>query len=206
MPDTAEPYAGSLPPDLRGPLADWLAGYVSGDQAWIILSDGIVPPDPAARAARARTTLSPEDAQIAALEIRHPEITDPVRVVNDGQDREIEGETYVAIRFRARIADDQPDRIPAAELAIDNVGREVVQWIDRARETTAGIHGVTVRVMLVTVTSDEAVDAPDYDVTMDVLSLTATTREVTARLGFDPMPGRPAVAMRHDPATSPGLF
>ena len=115
----------------------------------------------------------------------------------------IEGAPYVALRFSARIADDQPGRVPAAQLSIDNVGREIVKWIDRARATPSGIHGITVRVMIVTARGDAPVAAPDYDVRMDVLLIKASTRNVTIHLGFDPELGRPAVLMRHDPAASP---
>ncbi len=155
---------------------------------------------------RARTQLAPEMTHLAALEITHPEIAEPVRVINDAQDRVIAGETYVALRFNARIAADQPGRVPVAELSLDNVGREVTTWISQAQMTASGIQAVSVRVMIVVTTADRAVDAPDYDVTMDVLSVTATSQNITARLGFDPLLGRAAVALRHDPQTSPGLF
>ncbi len=135
------------------------------------------------RTRRARSAQSPTDTQLAALEIIHPDIAEPARIVND-----------------------QPGRVPAAQISIDNVGREIVKWIDRARATPSGIHGITVRVMIVTARGDAPVAAPDYDVRMDVLLIKASTRNVTIHLGFDPELGRPAVLMRHDPATSPGLF
>ena len=69
----------------------------------------------------------PERRVLTALEIRHPAVAQQVRVVNDTEDRTIEGNRYVALRF-------------------------------------------------------------------------------DARLGFDPLLGRAAVVMRHDPQTSPGLF
>ncbi len=162
--------------------------------------------DPATR--RARIAASPQDSQLAALDIAHPELSTRVRLINDGKgcDRMIGGRKYIALGFDARIATDAPDRVPAAELAIDNVGREITTWIEQARATAAGIHGITVRVMIVTARGQAPVPTPDYDVTMDVLQITATSRKVTARLGFDPLMGRPAVTLRHDPATSPGLF
>ncbi|WP_170563013.1 DUF1833 family protein [Ruegeria atlantica] len=164
---------------------------------------------PASRATkRARTALTPEDTQLAALEISHPDISRRVRIINDApkRDRRIGRYKYKALGFNARIADDRPGRRPAAELSIDNVGREIIQWIDQAQATRTGIHGISVRVMAVTARGLAPVVAPDYDVSMGVLSITAKSRHVTAVLGFDPQIGRPAVMMRHDPATSPGLF
>ena len=37
-------------------------------------------------------------------------------------------------------------------------------------------------------------------------AMTVDQERVTARLGFDPLLGRNAVTLRHDPQTSPGLF
>jgi len=158
------------------------------------------------RSGPARTARSPADSQLAALEISHGGLSRRVRIINDARDRVIAGRKYIALQFGARIARDEPDRVPSAELVIDNVGREITRWIEQARATPAGIHGITVRVMIVTARGTARVAAPDYDVTMDVLSITAHSRQVTARLGFDPLVGRPAVTVRHDPATSPGLF
>ena len=154
----------------------------------------------------ARTALSPEDSQLAALEISHPDLAAPARVINDHQSRVIEGETYQKLAFRARIAGDADGRVPTAELVMDNVGREILQWIDQAQATASGIHGISVRVMIVTARGAEVITAPDYDVTMDVVGLTADTKEVVATLGFDPFQGRAAVTLRHDPTTSPGVF
>ena len=42
--------------------------------------------------------------------------------------------------------------------------------------------------------------------TLDVAGMAVDQERVTARLGFDPLLGRAAVTLRHDPQTSPGLF
>ncbi len=145
---------------------------------------------------RALRASSPLDRVLTALEIRHPAIVEPVRVVNDADDHTIEGERYVGLRFGARFADDVEGREPRAELVIDNVGRELTQWIEAA----GGGVGATVRVM-------QVVDGiPEWEMTMDVAHIRLDQERVTARLGFDPLLGRAAVTLRHDPQTSPGLF
>ena len=137
--------------------------------------------------------------QQAPLRLQHPAIAVPVRVVNDTRNRSIEGAEYVALRFDARLADDVDGQAPQAELAIDNVGRELTQWIEAA----GGGIGATVRIMLVL----DIADAPvEWEVTLDVASMAVDAERVTARLGFDPLLGRAAVTLRHDPQTSPGLF
>ncbi len=142
---------------------------------------------------------APERRVLTALEIRHPAVPDPVRVVNDTEDRTIEGNRYVALRFDARLADDVEGQAPQAELAIDNVGRALTQWVEAA----GGGAGATVRVMQVL---DISAPEVEWELTMDVAGVQVDAERVTARLGFDPLLGRAAVVMRHDPQTSPGLF
>ena len=97
---------------------------------------------------------APDDRLLTALEIEHAAIAAPVRVINDTEGRTIEGNAYVALRFDARLADDIAGQAPQAELAIDNVGRELTQWI----EATGGGVGATVRVMLVLSVPDPPVE------------------------------------------------
>ena len=152
-----------------------------------------------ARYKRAIRTSSPADTVLTALEITHPDITTPVRVVNDAVDHTIEGNTYVGLRFGARLADDVEGRVPQGELVIDNVGRELMQWIDAAQ----GGVGATVRVMQVLAGASVS---PEWEMTLDVSRIRADQERVVVGLGFDPLLGRSAVQMRHDPQTSPGLF
>ena len=148
---------------------------------------------------RALRESAPADRLLTALEISHPAIARPVRVVNDTQGRRIEGNDYVALRFDARLADDIAGQAPQAELSIDNIGRELTQWIEAA----GGGIGATVRVMLVLGLPDSPVE---WEVTLDVAGMSVDQERVTARLGFDPLFGGSAVTLRHDPQTSPGLF
>ena len=155
------------------------------------------PPD--IRYRRALREAAPADRLLTALEISHPAIAQPVRVINDTIGRAIEGNDYVALRFDARLADDIAGQAPQAELAIDNVGRALTQWI----EATGGGAGASVRVMQVLDIDDPPVE---WEVTLDVAGMAVDQERVTARLGFDPLLGRAAVTLRHDPQTSPGLF
>ena len=154
---------------------------------------------PEIRYRRALREAAPADRLLTALEISHPAIAQPVRVINDTIGRSIEGNDYVALRFDARLADDIAGQAPQAELAIDNVGRALTQWI----EATGGGVGASVRVMQVIDIDDPPVE---WEVTLDVAGMAVDQERVTARLGFDPLLGRAAVTLRHDPQTSPGLF
>ncbi len=153
---------------------------------------------PSPRYARALRAASPADTVLTALEIRHPAVADPVRVVDGTAGLAIGPYRYAALRFAVRLADDVEGRAPRAELAIDNVGRDLVQWIEAA----GGGAGATVRIMRVLA----ATRAIEWEMTLDVAEVRVDQSRVTARLGFDPLLERAAVALRHDPRTSPGLF
>lgn len=150
---------------------------------------------------RAAAELAPADTLLDALEIRHPALPDPIRVVNDTTSLELEGETWQGVAFEARAPSDAEGRIPSAELQVDNVGRPLMGWIEAAR----GGAGATVRMMRVLVRPGAA-PAVEWEVTTDVLSIRADQRHVTVRLGYDLLLQRPAVSMRFDPATAPGVF
>ena len=141
---------------------------------------------------------APERAVITAVEVRHPDLATPIRVVDDVAAREIGGERYAPLRFGARLAQDAEGEAPRAQLVMDNVGRELMQWIEAA----GGAAGATARVMQVV----EGDAAPDWEMTLDVHSISADQAQVHAELGFDPLLGRAAVAWRHDPDRTPGIF
>ena len=157
-------------------------------------------PTPASR--EALIGLSPDDLILYALEITHPDLADAVRVVADGRAREIEGQTYMALAFSVRLARDEERRAPRAELRIDNAGRDIMIWLDRA----GGGQGVGIRVMRCLADGDTAAQDPDWEAVFDVLLIRADQQSVTAIIGYDPLLDRPAVGLRHDPETSPALF
>lgn len=141
---------------------------------------------------------TPEAVVVTAVEITHPAVTAPVRVVNDAKSHLIGAYWFSAARFNARLADDAAGQAPRAELVIDNVGDVLTRWV----ELSDGGNGATVRLFQF----QAEVGAVEWEVELDVVSMRVTTQSVTARLGFDPMLHRPAVQIRHDPDRSPGLF
>ena len=136
---------------------------------------------------------------VTCVEITHPEADAPIRLVDDGEDLVIDGVTYLAARFEAQTVGDGGQRAPRGQLLIGNVGRQVSRWIEDA----GGGAGGQARVMDVLVFGGEG--TVEWELTMDIASI-ATEENVQLGLGFDPLLGRPAVAMRYDPQTAPGLF
>ena len=150
---------------------------------------------------RAAAESAPADVLLDALEIRHPDLAAPVRVVNDRRDLLLEGQTWQALAFEARPIDDAEGRVPTAEIRIDNVGRPLMRWIEAAR----GGAGATVRMVRVLAPASGA-PAVEWEITIDAVSIRADARHVAIRLGYEMFFGSPAVSLRFDPATAPGLF
>lgn len=154
-----------------------------------------------ARFERAQAELAPPDVTVMALEVHHPDLPYPARLVHDTAALRIGDAQYVPVAFRARLAADVDGRAPAAEIGVDNVGRDLMRWVDAAQGGT----GATVRVMQVLRLEGDA-GRVEWEVTTDVLGVRATQREVVIQLGYDPLLTRPAVLLRYDPETAPGLF
>lgn len=143
-------------------------------------------------------TSAPE-APLALLEITHPGLTVPVRVVNDTQNITCNGVEYIACAFRCLLPDDLENQLPKATLAVDNVGKELMQWV----EVSDGGYGAQARFIQVMRSRPDLIE---YEITLDLSDVKATAREVTATLGYDNIFSRPAIALRYDPFTAPGVF
>ena len=148
---------------------------------------------------RDRTGSSSGQEPLYLLEITHPQLAVPVRVVNDNQDLVSNGNTFTAMAFRISLPDDVAQQMPRAQLAIDNVGRELTQWL----EASNGGQGAQVRVMQVMRDTPNVIEA---DYTLDLLNVKQTVFEVTADLGYEDTLGRPALVATYRPENTPGLF
>lgn len=143
-------------------------------------------------------TSAPE-APLLLLEINHPALPEPVRVIQDTQNLTSNGQEYIACPFRCELPDDFEGQLPRATLAIDNIGNELMYWI----ETSAGGSGSTVTFRQVMRSRPDLVE---WSVTMNLYNVTATMREVSGQLGYDNLFGRPAVQVDYRPDTAPGIF
>ena len=143
-------------------------------------------------------TSAPETPLIL-LEITHPDLALPVRVVNDTQDVTSNGDLYVAVPFRCELPDDLENQQPKARLAIDNVGRDLVYWL----EISGGGEGSSVHVMQIMRSTPDVVE---WEITMQLANVRITQAEVSGELNFENLFGRPAVAVQYRPDTAPGVF
>lgn len=85
-------------------------------------------------------TASPEPL-LMLLEITHPDLEVPVRVVADTQDLStVEnvggvavGKTFIACPFTLALPDDVDQQMPTAALTVDNIGRDLTTWLEYSR-------------------------------------------------------------------------
>ena len=136
---------------------------------------------------------------LLAIEITHDDLTTPVRVVNDTQDLLSNGNTFMAVPFGFVLPDNLEQGNSSARLEIDNVGRELVQWL----ELSSGGSGARVTMMQLL---RSAPDVVEWSVTMDLTSISMDSQKVSATLGFKNLLDMPAVAITYTPAVAPGLF
>ena len=139
------------------------------------------------------------EPSLILLEIIHPDLSEPVRIVNDTDDIVCKGNTYVACPFRCSLPDDFENQIPKASLAVDNVGRELMYWI----ENSGGGAGSKVRFIQMMRSRPDLIE---WEITMSLFNVHVTMQEVTAELGFDNLFAKQAISMQYRPENSPALF
>lgn len=148
---------------------------------------------------RERTgSTSGEDA-LYLLEISHAQLVTPIRVVNDTADIVSNGNTYIAYPFRITLPDDVAGQMPRATLTIDNLGRELTQWLD----DSAGGREATVRVMQI---MRDAPDVIEYEITVDLRGVGQDVGQVSGQLGYEDVLNLPGLPMTYRADLAPGLF
>ena len=151
------------------------------------------------KAQRNLLATSADEPFLIHLEISHHELVEPVRVVNDVQNVISNGNEFIACPFDITLPDDIGEQVPKAMLSVDNIGRELTQWLEYSR----GGAGAKCRIMQI-MRSDP--DVVEYDITLDMSGISITNLTVSAKLGFQSTLMQPAVAVRYDPNTAPGLW
>ena len=146
----------------------------------------------------AARAVDPEDDVLEGLVLTHPAAPTPVRLVNDAEDRTIAGATHTGLRMAIVWPDQSEDRRPRARIAVDNVGRELTQWIELTRGLAGG------RVTLIRALASTG--AVEQSVTLDVGGAEIGPDVVSIELGFGLSLSAPAATVRWTPATAPGLF
>ena len=148
---------------------------------------------------RERTGNTSGETPLILLEITHADLAVPVRVVNDTQDIVSGGETFVAFSFDITLPADIDKQLPRATLTLDNVGRELTQWLD----ASLGGRGSQCRVMQI---MRDTPDVLEFDSTYDMLNVSQSITQVSCSLGYDDTLNLPGLAMFYRPENTPGLY
>lgn len=152
---------------------------------------------PAAR--RNLLSTSADEPMIILAEITHADLEVPIRVANDVENITVEGNEFIACPFSLTKPDDVDQQTPSAQISVDNIGRELTQWLEYSR----GGKGAKLRMMAVLRSSPEVLE---FDMTMDLTGLSINNLTVDGNLGYKDTLMQPAVAVRYDPITSPGMW
>lgn len=142
---------------------------------------------------------TPDDPFLVLVEITHPDLAIPIRVVNNTENIISNGDEFFAIPFEITLPDSKDQQVPKARLSVDNVGRELTQWL----EVSQGGKGAKCRIMQILASDPDVVE---FDMTMDLTGLSINNLTVSGELGFRDTLNQSAVAVRYDPRTAPGLW
>lgn len=148
---------------------------------------------------REQAGASAGDAPVTLLEISHPQLAQPIRVVDDTVDLVSNGDTFVACGFRVAFPDEVASQVPRCAIAIDNIGRELTQWL----EGSNGGRGAQVRLMEV---MRDTPDVIERDYTLDLVGVKQSVTEVTGSLGYEDTLNLPGLAETYRPENTPALF
>lgn len=138
-----------------------------------------------------------EEVILHTLEIRHPDFTQPIRVVRDHHDftayleadaPENPGEevTFIAMAFDFKLPEVTKSTSPEIEIGLDNVSGEIIEYLDIAAQSIDLIE-VTYRPYLASDRSGPSMNPP---LTLTIRSVTADVFRVKAIAGFADLANR----------------
>lgn len=143
--------------------------------------------------------VSAPEAPLILLVINHVDLDTPIRVVNDTQNITSNGNEYVAYPFKFILPNDYENQLPKAKIAIDNVGRELMEWI----ESSGGAAGATVTFMQIMRSRPNQIE---WQITMSLYNVQVNPMEITAELGFENLFAKPAISIQYRPETCAAIF
>lgn len=107
--------------------------------------------------------------------------------------------TFTAFTFSVSLPDDMSKNMPSAPLVIDNIGKEMTQWLEQSN----GGKGALVRIMQIMRDTPNVIE---QEYTLDLLSVNQGQLTVTGQLGFLNTLDQICLVAAFTPETAPGLF
>lgn len=143
--------------------------------------------------------LNAEEQILVLLEITHPFITDPVRIVNDSQKLISNTFTFHPMGFELKRQDDVQGELPKVSLTIPNVGRALVKWID---SSNGGMNAI-VKIMLARRSTPNLIEE---SLSLGIEKVSINTEAVTFSLVVQNNLIKRAVKFTYSVERAPGLF
>ena len=106
---------------------------------------------------------------------------------------------FTACAFQISLPDDQAGNMPRAPITIDNLGGELMAWLD----SSYGGRGAQIRMMQV---MRDTPDVIELEYTLDLLNVRQNLSVIVGELGYENILDRPALLAIYTPETAPGLF
>ncbi len=126
-------------------------------------------------------------------------LSDVVRVASDTRNWVSNGQTFIGIPMRVQLPQDVQGETSRAQLVVSNPGRDLIGEF----EALAPGRALDITLMIV---SRAAPDTIEWEYVAGATLATANSVDITLSLGNDDLFRGPAVRLRYDPSTSPGIF
>jgi hypothetical protein len=139
-----------------------------------------------------------EKVFLVLLDITHPSLGQPIRLVNNTENITVAPNVYTAFPFYVRMPDDQEEREPVAELVVSNATRELIDEVRALQDTL----GVVLRVVL----ADSPATVEWGPIEMQVRAVTYNAESVVFQLGMQAFAEEPFPYRSFTPGQFPGMF
>ncbi len=139
------------------------------------------------------------DGFIFLVLIDHPSFSGGIRLVEDTRDWSIGGVNFTGLPMRLKLPQDVAGEATRAQLAIDNIGRDILAELEHLPPGAA----LEVEIRIV---SRKTPTKIEWSYIAGGSNATADIDFVTLSLGDDELLRGNAVTLRYDPTTAPGIF
>ena len=143
--------------------------------------------------------LSADEMLLVLLQIDHPFLVAPIRLVNDNKDFTSVGEVFLAMPFELKRQDDVKGELPKIRLIVPNVGRGMIKWIDGS----GGGRDAIITAMLARRSSPSVIEE---QLTLGIESVDITTERVIFNLVIQNNLIKRSVRYIYDTLRAPGLY
>lgn len=148
---------------------------------------------------RTINSVEASESPLILVEINHQDLASPIRVLNDSENLTSNGKLFQKFAFRFSGIQDPEVGLSEATLSLDNVGKELVQWLEIANLRLP----TTVRFQTIRRSDPDQIQV---DTTLFLDDIRVTPQEVTGRLSYGLKIDDPMMIPRYTRGNSPGLF